>query len=92
MSDETLRQPRTFWQWLTNQPGTMFVPPPPPAPRKDPTALDYVESELMRMHDMIQRLTDDNDFGEKDEHIQLLISKLDKLHEELAKRSAQESK
>jgi hypothetical protein len=58
---EPLRQPRTFWQWLTHQEGTLFVAPPAPivqveGPR---TALDAIEDAIERVHDEMTELRED---------------------------------
>jgi hypothetical protein len=88
MSDEPLRQPRTFWQWLTNQPGAIFVPPPAPIVRVNPprTALDIIEEELQRIHSEMNSFSSGSGAG-----YQGLLKKLDLLHTELIRRSKEES-
>ena len=86
MSDEVLRHPLTFWQWLTNQPGNIYSPPLPTPPSKPLTAIDVINMELKRIHDQIEAFRCDNDYGSVDDHIENLVNKLDKLHTELAKR------
>ena len=87
MSDQALRQPRTFWQWLTNQPGTIFVPKPP-APQQ--SALNTIERELVRIHRLLDDLKDEGTAYINGPTGQGLISKMDKLHGELIRRSTEE--
>jgi hypothetical protein len=92
MSDELLRQPRTFWQWLTNQPGTLFVPPPAPIVQVNPakSALDYIESELERMHEQMEGLRG-NTLSRTEAPAYVELTKtLSKLHDELVRRSKDE--
>ena len=92
MSDEPLRQPSTFWQWLTSQPGTLFVPPPAPVIRVNPprTALDALETQLARIHDELSSWTSLE--GVETRGYLALVASLDKLHDELVRRSKEESK
>jgi len=97
MSDQVLRQPVTFWQWITGQPGTIYSPPPlpaPPAPYVAPpprTALDVLEDEMRRVHGQIDDIKYD-DIDNLDGKAGLaLIAKLDKLYDELTRRSKDEA-
>lgn len=92
--DQPLRQPRTFWQWLTNQEGTLFVPPPAPLPPLPPvprTALQYLDDELRRIHSQIEDLRCEDADHLSDKSGQALIARLDKLHDELTRRSKDET-
>lgn len=88
---EPLRQPRSFWQWLTNQPGTLWVPPLPPIVRMNPprTALDAIESAIERLHNEMDDLRDD-EYVRDNQSYQLLVAELGRLHEELVRRSQAE--
>ena len=95
MNDEPLRQPRTFWQWLTNQPGTIYHPLPTPPPLKEPrppSALDYLESELVRVHQQIENIRCDDASYLSDKAGLALIDRHGKLHDELARCSQAETK
>jgi len=97
MSETVLRQPLTFWQWITGQPGTIYSPPLPPAPPAayvpppPRTALNVIEDELCRLHSQIDDIkSEDLDSLESKAGL-ALIAKLDKLYDELARRSNAES-
>jgi len=82
-----LRQPRTFWQWLTNQEGTIFSPTPAPIVRMNPpkSALDAIETHLFNVMNELSNCDSDS------EGYLALVKSMDKLHEELARRSKEES-
>lgn len=89
MSDQVLRHPLTFWQWLTGQPGNIYTPPFAPIPRPpDPprTPLDYIEAELERIHNEMENMRDDEHADGNDAYHKL-VDCLDKLHDELIRRS-----
>jgi hypothetical protein len=54
--------------------------------------MQVLNHELERVHGQIDSFRDQNDCGDCDDHIQNLVSRLDKLHDELARRSKEESK
>ncbi len=90
--DQVLRQPRTFWQWLTNQPGSIYTKPTitVASPR---TALDVIDDELQRLHEEIDDYKDQMEYqGDDDKGYLRLLDSLDKLNGELIRRSQQESK
>jgi len=92
---EPLRQPRTFWQWLSGQEGSLFVPPPPPIQRVMParSALDVIEDAISRIHIELEAIREDDDsYIDNDSAYKALANKLDLLHGELARRSQEESK
>lgn len=88
---EPMRQPLTVWQWLTSQPGTLFVPPPAPIYMKpEPkTALDVIDLELRRIHEEMESFQNGT---HNSPAYSKLIESLDKLNVELIRRSAEESK
>jgi hypothetical protein len=86
MSEELLRQPRTFWQWLTNQPGAIYSPPLPPAQL---AALDIIDAQLQRIHRELNSFTTLE--GAETKGYLALVASLDKLHEELVRRSKNET-
>lgn len=85
---EQLRQPITFWQWLSGQPGTLIVPPEPLVPR---SAMAAIETELQRIHEQIDSLRDEGVSYLNGAAGTGLVAKLDKLHEELTRRSKDET-
>jgi hypothetical protein len=89
MSEELLRQPRTFWQWLTNQPGTIYSPPLPAAPALPRAALDIIDAQLQRIHRELNSFTTLE--GAETKGYLALVASLDKLHEELIRRSKDET-
>lgn len=92
---EPLRQPRTLWQWISGQPGTLWVPPPPPIVRVNPgrNALDVIEDELQRLHEEIDDYKDQMEYcGDGDKGYLRLLDSLDKLNGELIRRSQEETK
>jgi hypothetical protein len=82
-----LRQPRTFWQWLTHQEGTLWVPPPPIV-RVNPSrsALDAIETAIERIHDELDSFSSAEGRG-----YAALVARLEQLHAELVRRSKEES-
>lgn len=93
MGDEPLRQPRTFWQWLTNQPGTLFVPPPPPIVKVNPprAPMDFIDDELRRIHSQIDDFRSEGIIYMNTEVAVALVRTLSKLHDELIRRSKEEN-
>ena len=89
-----LRHPVTFWQWLTNQQGNLYTPPAAPLPYVPPpprTALQVIEDELCRLHSQIDDIkSEDIDYLDNKAGL-ALVAKLDKLYDELTRRSKDES-
>ena len=87
--DQVLRQPRTFWQWLTNQPGSIYTKPTmvvaPPR-----TALDAIERSIDLVHEEMSALRDDM-YIDDNQAYHKLVDTLATLHAELVRRSQQES-
>lgn len=75
---EPLRQPRTFWQWLTNQPGTIYS--------ESTQALAAIERSIKHIHDELDSYANGDNRG-----YQSLVEKLGHLHQELIRRSREES-
>ncbi len=89
MSDP-IRKSQTFWQWLTHQPGDVVFPPQPIPPRPARTALDAIEDELSRIHSEMEDIRTD-EYASENEAYHKLVDSLDKLNEELIRRSKEES-
>jgi hypothetical protein len=91
MSEEVvLRQPCTLWQWLSGQPGTIYTPPLPPPPqvvKVNPprSALDYIESELKRLHEQLDELRYEDVDNISSQAGMAFIAAITRLHEELVK-------
>jgi len=90
---DPIRQPRSFWQWLTNQPGTLYAPPPAPIVKVNPgrTALNFIEAELERVHEQMDGVRGAviKNPHERDCYNELTKT-LSKLHDELIRRSKEE--
>jgi hypothetical protein len=88
---QILRQPRTFWQWLSGQEGTLFVPLAPIV-KMNPgrTTLDAIESAIEQLHTEMNELRD-SEFTEGNDSYQMLVQTLGKLHSELIRRSKDET-
>jgi len=78
MSDEALRQPRTFWQWITDQPGTILVPPPVIPSPEPKTVLDVIDAQLQRIHAELNAFHTVE--GANSKGYLALVASLDKLH------------
>ena len=90
---QPLRQPLTFWQWITGQQGTLFVPPPPPIQLVNParTALDAIETAIERIHLELNDIRND-EFADSNDAYHKLVDALNPLHLELTRRSQEETK
>ena len=88
MSDDVLRQPRTFWQWLTNQPGSIYTKPTVVV--RSPSALDAIERSIALVHEEMSALRDDM-YIDDNQAYHKLVDTLSGLHGELIRRSQQES-
>jgi hypothetical protein len=82
--EQPLRQSRTFWQWLTHQEGTLFIP------ERSWPALEAIKESIEYLHDEMEDLRCD-EYVDNNSSYHKLVDALSKLHDELIRRSKEES-